>query len=70
MTNIQQPEMRRSGQNPLVQESKGPDGAARRPGRRGHRGRSVPAGQTSPYGPRGDVAADDSVESGDDSDTR
>ncbi|ROO60093.1 hypothetical protein EDC02_1951 [Micromonospora sp. Llam0] len=60
MTNVQQPEMRRSGDNPLVQESKGPDGADRRPGRRGGGNRPVPAGQVSPYGPHPPVADDDS----------
>lgn len=60
MTNVQQPEMRRSEDNPLVQESKGPDAATRRPGRRGGGNRPVPAGQVSPHGPRPPVAADDS----------
>ncbi|ROT29830.1 hypothetical protein [Micromonospora sp. HM5-17] len=50
MTNVQQPEMRRNGLNPTVQDSKGP-----RPGdptrSRGGRGRRVPPDQVSPYGP-------------------
>lgn len=60
MTNVQQPEMRRNEKNPLVQESKGP-----RPGHRhahggtGERGRPVPGGQLSPYGPPTVPRADD-----------
>lgn len=50
MTNVQQPEMRRSGDNPLVQESKEPR-PGDRPGSSSNRGRPVPAGQVSPYGP-------------------
>lgn len=57
MTNVQQPELRRSEDNPLVQESKRPDDTARRSGG-GRRNRPRPAGQTSPYGPQ-PVAADD-----------
>jgi hypothetical protein len=50
MPNIQQPEMRRSGQDPLVQDSTenragGPTTARGRSGR-------VPTDQRSPYGPR------------------
>jgi hypothetical protein len=49
MTNIQQPEMRRSRRTPLVQESKGPQaGGSPRPSKERRR---VPAGQVSPYGP-------------------
>lgn len=50
MPNIQQPEMRRSEQNPLVQDSAESRAAAPS----GPRGRSgpVPADQRSPYGPR------------------
>jgi hypothetical protein len=49
MTNIQQPEMRRSRRTPLVQDSKGPrsGGSARSSKER----RRVPAGQASPYEP-------------------
>ncbi|HEX5543813.1 MAG TPA: hypothetical protein VFX60_20030 [Micromonospora sp.] len=50
MANVQQPEQRRSEQTSTVQESRGP-----RPGdpvnTRGGRGRPVPPGQVSPYGP-------------------
>jgi len=50
MTNVQQPEMRRNGLNPTVQDSKGP-----RPGDptrvRGGGGRRLPPDQVSPYGP-------------------
>ncbi|HEX6970033.1 MAG TPA: hypothetical protein VF174_14660 [Micromonosporaceae bacterium] len=57
MVNIQQMEMRRNELNPLVQDNKGP-----RPGDphdvKGGRGRPVPAGEVSPYGPaRRPVAA-------------
>jgi len=49
MTNIQQPEMRRSRRTPLVQDSKGPPtGGSPRPRKERRR---VPAGQVSPYGP-------------------
>ena len=50
MPNVQQPEMRRSGQNPLVQDSAESRAAAAA----GPRGRSgpVPADQRSPYGPK------------------
>ena len=50
MPNVQQPELRRSGQNPLVQDSAESRAAA--PG--GPRGRSgpVPTEQRSPYGPK------------------
>jgi hypothetical protein len=50
MTNIQQPEMRRSRRTPLVQDSKGPQagGSPRASKER----RRVPTGQASPYGPQ------------------
>jgi hypothetical protein len=50
MPNVQQPEMRRSGQNPLVQDS-AENRAAAPDGPRGRSG-PVPADQRSPYGPR------------------
>ncbi|WP_329010196.1 hypothetical protein OG271_27130 [Micromonospora rifamycinica] len=54
MTNVQQPEMRRDGNNATVQDSKGP-GVAGHPAHRstspGDRGRRTPRGQASPYGP-------------------
>jgi len=58
MTNVQQPEMRRGEDNPLVQESKRPDPTGRP--REGGTTGPVPAGQASPYGPRRVVAEDDS----------
>ncbi|MBE1490529.1 hypothetical protein [Plantactinospora soyae] len=58
MTNVQQPEMRRNGQTPLVQDSKGP-----RPGDpsrvRGGDGRRIPPEQVSPYGPAARPVAED-----------
>ncbi|WP_446214922.1 hypothetical protein [Micromonospora sp. IBHARD004] len=62
MTNVQQPEMRRNGHNPTVQDSKepGPAGAPRNRGTsQGDRGRPTPKGQVSPYGPAGTPVADD-----------
>ncbi|MGX4654358.1 hypothetical protein ACWCHM_11755 [Micromonospora sp. SCSIO 07396] len=63
MTNVQQPEMRRDGKNPTVQDSKVP-GASGHPANRGSsagdRGRPMPRGQASPYGPGGSTADDDS----------
>jgi hypothetical protein len=50
VTNVQQPEMRRSEDDPLVQESKGP-GTRGRPAVKGGEGRPVPAEQVSQYGP-------------------
>jgi hypothetical protein len=50
VTNVQQPEMRRSEEDPLVQESKGP-GPSGRPKAKGGEARPVPAEQVSPYGP-------------------
>lgn len=60
MTNVQQPEMRRNEHNPTVQESKDP-GAAGHPrrGGKGERGRPVPDGQVSTYGPAGGPVAQD-----------
>lgn len=51
MTNVQQPELRRNGRNPTVQESKAPGPADRRPKARGGQARPVPRDQISPYGP-------------------
>ena len=48
MANVQQPEMRRSGETRLVQDSDGPAG---RSGNAGKEHRSVPPDQVSPYGP-------------------
>ncbi|MGC1212681.1 hypothetical protein DLJ46_09345 [Micromonospora globispora] len=62
MTNVQQPEMRRNEHNPTVQDSKepGPSGHPRNSGTsQGDRGRTVPKGQVSPYGPAGRQMADD-----------
>jgi hypothetical protein len=50
VTNVQQPEMRRSENDPLVQESKGP-GVSGRPKSKGGERHPVPAEQISPYGP-------------------
>ncbi|WFE25330.1 hypothetical protein O7623_18200 [Solwaraspora sp. WMMD791] len=49
MPNIQQPEMRRSGETRLVQESDGRQDKAGKSPRAEHR--TVPAEQQSPYGP-------------------
>ncbi|MER7461137.1 hypothetical protein [Micromonospora sp. NPDC126480] len=49
MPNVQQPEMRRSGETRLVQDSDGPRGGAGKSPRAEHR--SVPPEQQSPYGP-------------------
>ncbi|MGW0432793.1 hypothetical protein ACWDV4_09645 [Micromonospora sp. NPDC003197] len=51
MTNVQQPELRRNGRNPTVQDSKAPGPADRRPKARGGQARPVPRDQVSPYGP-------------------
>lgn len=48
MPNVQQPEMRRSGQTRLVQDSDGPQNGTGRSSRAEHR--NVPAEQQSPYG--------------------
>ncbi len=50
MPNIQQPEMRRSGRDPLVQDSVEQRAASKPPA--GGRGGPVPAEQQSPYGPQ------------------
>ncbi|WP_320068761.1 hypothetical protein [Micromonospora sp. RTGN7] len=65
MSNPQQPELRRNGRNDAVQDAKGP-GPSGHPSNRGtsqgDRGRTVPRGQVSPYGPAaGKVADDDSA---------
>ncbi|WP_111313803.1 hypothetical protein [Micromonospora phaseoli] len=49
MANVQQPEMRRSGETRLVQDSDGPNPAGDSSPSREHR--SVPVDQVSPYGP-------------------
>jgi hypothetical protein len=49
MTNVQQPEMRRSETNPMVQDSKEPGPG--RPGARGGQARPVPPDQVSSHGP-------------------
>ncbi|GIJ12848.1 hypothetical protein ACFFMR_04585 [Micromonospora andamanensis] len=49
MPNVQQPEMRRSGETRLVQDSDGPIEGGSSSTRREHR--SVPVDQVSPYGP-------------------
>lgn len=53
MSNVQQPEMRRSGEDPLVQDSvKDTATTTPPPGEgTGDRGRKVPPDQQSPYGP-------------------
>jgi hypothetical protein len=51
MANVQQPEMRRSGETRLVQDSDGPNTHESSSPRKEHR--SVPADQVSPYGPGG-----------------
>lgn len=58
MPNVQQPEMRRSGETRLVQDSDGPTPEVRGSsgsGRREHR--TVPPDQMSPYGPGAEHAA-------------
>lgn len=62
MTNVQQPEMRRNEHNPTVTDSKEPPtgGHPRHGGTsQGDRGRPMPKGQVSPYGPAGRSTADD-----------
>ena len=49
MPNVQQPEMRRSGETRLVQDSDGPQPWVR--GSAGREHRNVPPEQVSPYGP-------------------
>ncbi|GAA3939792.1 hypothetical protein [Actinoplanes auranticolor] len=49
MPNVQQPEMRRSGETRLVQDSDGPQPGGTGGARQEHR--NVPPDQQSPYGP-------------------
>ncbi|MBY8874970.1 hypothetical protein K7640_24380 [Micromonospora sp. PLK6-60] len=58
----QQEEFRRNDRGATSQDSKGPGPSGHPVGGRstGDRGRPVPKGQTSPYGPGGDTADDDS----------
>ncbi|MBO4205041.1 hypothetical protein [Micromonospora echinofusca] len=62
MTNVQQMEMRRNGKNPLVQDSKGPGESGHPRSSRPERGRPVPRGQVSPYGPAAQPVAEDAEE--------
>ena len=55
MPNVQQPEMRRSGETRLVQDSDGPQGGDQKSA--GKERRTVPADQVSPYGPAPDRTA-------------
>jgi hypothetical protein len=55
MPNVQQPEMRRSGETRLVQDSDGPVPGTGGSGKREHR--NVPPDQQSPYGPPADTSA-------------
>jgi hypothetical protein len=62
MTNIQQPEMRRSGESPTTKQrledadpTDAPGGTHDKTGKK-----PVPEGQVSPYGPSGKVAGDHS----------
>lgn len=57
MTNIQQPEMRRSGHDPLVQDHREETAQKGAPSGQGPRG-AVPAEQVSPYGRPPDQDAD------------
>ena len=60
MTNVQQPEMRRNGRNPTVQDSKGPEsGGHPHGGGDATGGRPIPADQVSQYGPGSRRVADD-----------
>ncbi|GIF40395.1 hypothetical protein [Actinoplanes xinjiangensis] len=62
MTNVQQPEMRRSGESPTTKQ-RTEDANPTDPPHGGHDktgNRPTPEGQTSPYGPSGHVAADGS----------
>jgi hypothetical protein len=59
MTNIQQPEMRRSGETATTkQRSQDADPTEAPGGTHEKAGQPVPEGQTSPYGPSGKVAHD------------
>jgi hypothetical protein len=62
MTNIQQPEMRRSGESPTTKQRTEDADPATTPGGSHDRtgNRPVPEGQASPYGPQGHVAHDNS----------
>ena len=55
MPNVQQPEMRRSGETRLVQDSDGPDGATGKSPRAEHH--TVPADQQSPAGSSSSMCA-------------
>ena len=57
MVNVQQPEMRRSEDNPTVTDSKVP-GPGDRPTVKGGESRPVPPEQVSPYGPAGRPVAE------------
>ena len=62
MTNIQQPEQRRSGESPTTKQ-RTEDADPTQPPHGSHdksAGRPTPEGQTSPYGPSGKVADDGS----------
>ena len=63
MTNIQQPEMRRSGESPTTKQRTEDADPVNAPGgshdKSGHR--PVPEGQVSPYGPAGRKVADDNA---------
>jgi hypothetical protein len=52
MPNIQQPEMRRSGKDPLVQDSAKINATSSAPGASGRDAHPVPPDQQSPYGPQ------------------
>ena len=62
MTNVQQPEMRRSGESPTTKQ-RTEDADPTAPPHGSHdktANRATPAGQTSPYGPSGNTADDGS----------
>jgi hypothetical protein len=52
MPNIQQPEMRRSGKDPLVQDSAKINATSSAPGGDDRGGQPVPPDQQSPFGPQ------------------
>jgi len=54
MPNVQQPEMRRSGKDPLVQDSVENKASTAAPGGERGSGAPVPPDQQSPYGPGGE----------------
>jgi hypothetical protein len=60
MTNIQQPEMRRSGESPTTKQRTEDADPTQPPGGPANQsdGSPVPKGQASPYGPGGKVADD------------